>query len=171
LRRFMALVSQDVVLFDQSVHENIALGRDGANAEEIHKAAAKAHATSFIEKLPKGYDTMLGERGISLSGGQRQRIAIARAFVRDAPILILDEATAALDSASEAEVQSAIDELSEERTVVCIAHRLSTLKQMDRILVLSHGRIIEDGTFEALMQRGGHFARMAKAQGMEANHK
>ena len=171
LRRLMALVSQDVVLFDQSVHENIALGRDGASAEEIHKAAAKAHANSFIEKLPKGYDTMLGERGISLSGGQRQRIAIARAFVRDAPILILDEATAALDSASEAEVQSAIDELSEERTVVCIAHRLSTLKQMDRILVLSHGRIIEDGTFEALMQRGGHFARMAKAQGMEANHK
>ena len=127
-----------------------------------------AHADGFIQNLPKGYETILGERGTSLSGGQRQRISIARAFVRNAPILVLDEATAALDSASEGEVQNAIDELAKDRTVICIAHRLSTLQQMDRIIVLAEGAIVEDGSFDSLIQKGGVFASMAKRQGISS---
>ena len=136
LRGQMALVSQEVVIFDQTVAENIACGNLDASRQEIVEAAKAANAHEFIEGLPEGYDTRLGEQGTRLSGGQRQRIAIARAFVRQAPILVLDEATASLDSKAEAEVQAAIDRLEQGRTVLCVAHRLSTLRQMDKIIVL-----------------------------------
>jgi ABC-type multidrug transport system fused ATPase/permease subunit len=119
-------------------------------------------------QLPQGYDTRIGERGVTLSGGQRQRLSIARAFVRNAPILVLDEATAALDSQAEAEVQAAIDRLAEHRTVISIAHRLSTLMTSDRIIVLEQGRIVEDGIFTELLQKGGAFAAMARRQGIVA---
>ncbi len=165
-RQLMALVSQDVVVFDQSVADNIGCGRAGATREEIERAAEQAHATGFIRELEHGFDTWLGERGVTLSGGQRQRIAIARAFVRDAPILILDEATASLDARSEAEVQLAIDDLARSRTVICIAHRLSTLRSMDRIVVLEKGRIREEGSYESLLSAGGAFAAMARRQGI-----
>lgn len=168
LRQLMALVSQDVVVFDQTVFDNIGCGKEGSSNEAIQSAAMNAHADGFIQNLPEGYETILGERGTSLSGGQRQRISIARAFVRDAPILVLDEATAALDSASEGEVQNAIDELAKDRTVICIAHRLSTLQQMDRIIVLAEGAIVEDGSFDSLIQKGGVFASMAKRQGINS---
>ncbi|MDA7521228.1 ABC transporter ATP-binding protein/permease [Verrucomicrobia bacterium] len=169
LRQLMALVSQDVVVFDQTVFDNIGCGKEGSSNEAIQSAAMKAHADGFIQNLPEGYETILGERGTSLSGGQRQRISIARAFVRNAPILVLDEATAALDSASEGEVQNAIDELAKDRTVICIAHRLSTLQQMDRIIVLAEGAIVEDGSFDSLIQKGGVFASMAKRQGISSS--
>lgn len=168
LRQQMALVSQEVVLFDESVAENIARGKAGATRAEIEAAAKAAFAHDFILQLEQGYDTRVGERGVTLSGGQRQRIAIARAFVRNAPILVLDEATASLDSQSEAEVQVAIDKLAENRTVVCIAHRLSTLSAMDRVIVLSKGRIVEQGSFQELLARGGAFAEMAARQGIRA---
>ena len=165
-RHRLALVSQDVVVFDQSVYDNIASGRLDASREDVLRAAEQAHATGFIEALEDGFETRLGERGVTLSGGQRQRIAIARAFVRDAPILVLDEATAALDAKSEAEVQAAIDQLTVNRTVICIAHRLSTLRSMDRVIVLEQGRLIETGTFEDLLNQGGRFAQMAARQGI-----
>lgn len=165
-RSQMALVSQEVILFKTTVAENIALGREGATRDEIEAAARAANAHEFIMQMPQGYDTTLAERGRNLSGGQRQRIAIARAFVRNAPLLILDEATASLDSQSEAEVQAAIEKLERDRTVVCIAHRLSTLRFMDQVLVLSQGRIVERGTFEGLLSAGGVFARMAARQGI-----
>jgi len=168
LRDRMALVSQEVVLFNMTVAENIACGRPGATRAEIEAAARAAFAHEFIERLPQGYDTAVAERGVNLSGGQRQRLAIARAFVRNAPILVLDEATAALDAQSEAEVQVAIERLEENRTVICVAHRLSTLRSMDRILVLSAGRVVEDGGFEDLLRRGGRFAEMAARQGIAA---
>ena len=166
LRGQMALVSQEVVIFDQTVAENIACGKLDASREEIVTAAKAANAHEFIEALPEGYDTRLGEQGTRLSGGQRQRIAIARAFVRQAPILILDEATAALDSKAEAEVQGAIDRLEEGRTVVCVAHRLSTLRRMDKIIVLDEGRVVEEGGFAELLERDGVFAEMARKQGL-----
>ena len=164
LRAQLALVSQDILLFNASVAQNIGYGKIGASREEIEEAARRAHASDFIHALPQGYDTPLGERGVRLSGGQRQRISIARAFVRNSPLLILDEATAALDSKSEAEVQSAIDELAENRTVICVAHRLSTLRTMDEILVMEAGRIVERGNFNELLRRGGIFAAMAGRQ-------
>ena len=167
LRAQMALVSQEVVIFDQTAAENIACGKLDASREEIVEAARAANAHAFIEALPEGYDTRLGEQGTRLSGGQRQRIAIARAFVRQAPILILDEATAALDSKAEAEVQGAIDRLEEGRTVVCVAHRLSTLRRMDRIIVLDQGRVVESGSFEELLGGGGAFSEMAAKQGLK----
>ena len=167
LRAQMALVSQEVVIFDQTAAENIACGKLDASREEIVEAARSANAHAFIEALPEGYDTRLGEQGTRLSGGQRQRIAIARAFVRQAPILILDEATAALDSKAEAEVQGAIDRLEEGRTVVCVAHRLSTLRRMDRIIVLDQGRVVESGSFEQLLGSGGAFSEMAAKQGLK----
>lgn len=166
LRKLMALVSQEIVVFDATVAENIACGKTGATREEIIEAAKKANAHQFIMQLPQGYDTRIGERGVMLSGGQRQRICIARAFIRNAPILVLDEATASLDSESEAEVQSAIDALEKNRTVICVAHRISTLANMDSIIVLSKGRIIEQGTFEELLNKNGAFAAMAKKQGI-----
>lgn len=166
LRRQIALVSQDVVLFDASVAENIALGRAGATPAEIEEAARKAFAHDFIQDLPRGYDTRVGERGVMLSGGQKARISLARAFLRNAPILILDEATAALDAETEKEVQKAVDALEEGRTVICIAHRLSTLANMNEIVVLESGRIIERGPYTRLLAQGGIFARMATQQGI-----
>ena len=166
LRGQMALVSQEVVIFDQTAAENIACGNLDASREEIVDAAKAANAHEFIEGLPEGYDTRLGEQGTRLSGGQRQRIAIARAFVRQAPILVLDEATASLDSKAEAEVQAAIDRLEQGRTVLCVAHRLSTLRQMDKIIVLDQGRVVESGSFEELLKKDGAFAEMARKQGL-----
>jgi ATP-binding cassette, subfamily B, bacterial MsbA len=169
LRSLMALVSQDVVLFDTSVADNIAQGKPGATHLEIETAARDAYAHEFIMQLPQGYDTRVGERGITLSTGQRQRISIARAFIRNAPILILDEATASLDSQAEAEVQRAIDHLSENRTVISVAHRLSTLSNCDRVVVLAQGRIIEQGGFHDLLRGDGPFAAMARRQGIDAD--
>ena len=168
LRSQIALVSQDVVLFDASVAENIGLGRLGATRAEIEEAARKAFAYDFIKALPNGYETRVGERGVMLSGGQKARISLARAFLRNAPILILDEATAALDADSETEVQKTIDQLEEGRTVVCIAHRLSTLANMDEIIVLESGRIAERGTFSNLLANKGLFAGMAAQQGISS---
>jgi subfamily B ATP-binding cassette protein MsbA len=167
LRQEMALVSQDVVLFDQTVAENIACGRPGATEAEIEAAAKAAYAHEFIIAMPQGYHTRVGERGVTLSGGQRQRISIARAFVRDAPILVLDEAASSLDSESEAEVHKAIDALSENRTVISVAHRLSTLANSDQILVIdAGGQIVEQGGFNELLERGQVFAAMARRQGI-----
>jgi subfamily B ATP-binding cassette protein MsbA len=166
LRQLMALVSQEVIIFDQTAAENIACGRPGATRAEVEAAARAAYAHEFIMQLPRKYETRLGERGVKLSGGQRQRIAIARAFIRSAPILVFDEATASLDSEAEAEVQRAIDHISENHTVISVAHRLSTLATCDQIIVLSEGRIIEQGGFEELLQAGGTFAAMARRQGI-----
>lgn len=166
LRAQMALVSQETLLFDATVRENIGLGRLGATDEEIEAAARSAGAEKFIKEMPEGYETQIGERGVRLSGGQRQRIAIARAFVRAAPILMLDEATAALDSETEAEVQREIDRLAENRTVFIVAHRLSTLRKCDRILVLERGKIVESGGFEELIAAGGAFSTLAARQGI-----
>jgi subfamily B ATP-binding cassette protein MsbA len=166
LRGMMSLVSQEVILFDQTVAENIALGRAGATHDDIEAAARAAAAHDFILRLPQGYATRIGERGVTLSGGQRQRLALARAFVRNAPILVLDEATAALDSHAEAEVQAAIEKLEEDRTVLCVAHRLSTLANMDLILVIQEGRIVERGGFAELLEARGAFAAMALRQGL-----
>ena len=168
LLRQMGLVSQDVVLFDVPVSMNIGFGKDGATEAEIEKAAQRAYAHDFILKMPQGYASPCGERGQFLSGGQKARVAIARAFVRNAPILVLDEPTAALDSRAEKEIQSAIDSLEEGRTVICIAHRLSTLANMDEIIVLDHGRVVERGTFEELLKAKGHFAKMAEQQRLTA---
>lgn len=167
VRRQMALVSQEVVLFDGTIAENIACGKPGATLEEIQEAARMACAHEFILAKPEGYQTRVGEGGVELSMGQRQRLCIARAFIRNAPILVLDEATAALDAQSEAEVQAAIDRLEENRTVICVAHRLSTLQRMDCIIVLEKGRIIEQGTFAQLLARNGVFAGMARRQGLD----
>lgn len=166
LRQQLALVSQDIVLFNQTVGENIALGKPGATQAEIETAARASYAHDFILRLPKGYDTKIGETGKLLSGGQRQRISIARAFIRNAPILILDEATGNLDSNAEAEVQAAVDRLAEDRTVICVAHRLSTLANTDKIIVLSEGRIVEQGHYQELLRSGGIFAGLAKKQGL-----
>ena len=166
LRAQLALVSQEVVLFDASVAENIACGRPGATQAEVEAAAKAAFAHDFISATPQGYQTRVGERGVMLSGGQRQRISIARAFLRQAPILALDEATAALDAEAEAEVQAAIDLLARERTVLCVAHRLATLSNMDEIIFVSKGTIIERGSFEELLRKNGAFASMARRQGL-----
>ena len=165
----MALVSQDVVLFNLPVSTNIGFGHGGATQAEIEQAAKRAYAHDFIMQMPAGYDSSCGERGQLLSGGQKARVAIARAFVRNAPILVLDEPTAALDSRAEKEIQAAIDSLEEGRTVICIAHRLSTLANMDEIVVLDHGRIVERGTFDQLLKAKGHFARMAEQQRLTAS--
>lgn len=166
LRSQIALVSQETVLFDLSVRDNIALGKPGATFDEVVAAAKAAAAHDFIVQLPQGYDTMIGERGFALSGGERQRIAIARAFIKDAPILVLDEATASLDSKAEAVVQAAIDRLAQNRTVICIAHRLSTLANMDRIIVLVDGEIKEMGTFKGLINNRKVFYEMAQMQAL-----
>ena len=166
LRNLIGLVSQEVVIFDQSIAENIGCAKRGATRAEIEIAARAAGCHDFITQLPEGYETRVGERGVRLSGGQRQRVSIARAFIRDAPIIILDEATASLDARAEADIQAAVDRLEEHRTVICVAHRLSTLASMDRIVVLSAGRIIEEGTYRKLLFGDGAFARMARQQGL-----
>jgi ATP-binding cassette subfamily B protein len=164
VRRRIALVPQDVALFADTVAENIRYGMPKATRADIEQAAAAAHADTFIRALPDGYDTHLGERGVTLSGGQRQRIAIARAILRDAPILLLDEATSALDAESEVAVQKAIDGLRGRRTTLIVAHRLSTVLRADRILVMDKGRIVEEGTHQALIAHGGLYARLAELQ-------
>ena len=164
LRAQIALVSQDAVVFAASVRENIRFGRPDASNAEIEQAAEAAHAAEFIKRMPQGYETQVGERGIMLSGGQRQRIAIARAILRQAPLLLLDEATSALDAESETLVQQALRELMAQRTSIVIAHRLATVQSCDRILVLDHGRIVEQGTHVSLSGAGGLYARLAKLQ-------
>jgi subfamily B ATP-binding cassette protein MsbA len=171
LRSQIALVSQDIILFNDTVAGNIAYGAlNGASHEAIAKAAVDAHAMEFIEQLPDQLDTMVGERGMLLSGGQRQRLAIARALLKDAPILILDEATSALDSKSENAIQQALSEVMKHRTTLVIAHRLSTIENADQIIVLEQGRVIETGTHTDLLQLGKAYARLHRAQfGKEDN--
>ena len=164
LRRNVALVPQSTSLFHRTILENIRYGRLDACDAEVIEAARLAEADSFIRLLPQGYDTKVGERGVKLSGGQRQRIAIARALLRQAPILLLDEATSALDSESEAAIQAALVGLMRDKTVIAIAHRLSTLRAMDRIVVVEQGRIVEDGSHEALVRHGGTYASLWNSQ-------
>lgn len=160
LRENIALVPQESQLFHRSIRDNILYGKPDATDEEVERAAERAQAHHFISTFPEGYDTIVGERGVKLSGGQRQRVAIARAMIKDAPILILDEATSALDSESEVAIQKALHELMVGKTVIAIAHRLSTLREMDRIIVIENGKIIEDGTHEVLTKAGGTYARL-----------
>ncbi|HMO78319.1 MAG TPA: ABC transporter ATP-binding protein [Candidatus Paceibacterota bacterium] len=160
LRTAIALVPQEPSLFHRTIRENIAYANPTASLQTVIAAAKKAQAHDFITKLPLGYDTIVGERGVKLSGGQKQRVAIARAILKNAPILILDEATSALDSESEHEIQKALHLLMSGKTVIAIAHRLSTLREMDRIIVLENGKIIEDGSHEALLAVGGHYANL-----------
>ncbi len=164
LRRSIAYVPQDPYLFHRSLRENLAYGCESVTNEEILAACDKAHASEFIQKLPDGLDTIVGERGIKLSGGQRQRIAIARAILKNAPILILDEATSALDSESELIIQQALEELMRGRTSIVIAHRLSTIQKLDRIIVLDHGAIVEEGPHKQLITQGGPYANLWKHQ-------
>ncbi len=167
LRSQMSLVSQHIILFDDTVYNNISYGKEGATREQIEEAAKKAYAYDFIVNLPQGFDTQVGEQGMKLSGGQRARLAIARALLKDAPILILDEATASLDNDSEEQVQKAIDELMVGRTVIVIAHRLSTIKNANKILVMKEGRKIEFGTHDDLLlgnDMGGEYSRLYAIQ-------
>ncbi len=165
LRENIALVPQEPILFHRSLAENIAYGRPGADLKAIQSAARLAEADGFIQALPDGYDTLVGERGVKLSGGERQRVAIARAILADLPILILDEATSSLDSISELAIQRALDRLMEGRTTFVIAHRLSTVRQVDRILVFEHGQIVEEGSHDALLNvEGGRYRRLYETQ-------
>jgi ATP-binding cassette, subfamily B, bacterial len=169
IRGLIALVPQDVALFADTVAENIRYGTPEASLERVEAAAVAAHAHKFISALPEGYETRLGERGVTLSGGQRQRIALARALLRDSPILLLDEATSSLDAESEQEVQKALEEVMVGRTTLVIAHRLATVKQADRIIVIEDGRIVETGNHRTLSQAGGLYGRLAELQfGLEA---
>jgi ATP-binding cassette subfamily B protein len=164
LRRHIAMVPQDTVIFAASIADNIRFGRPEANDADVQRAAELALASEFINRLPQGFETPVGERGVTLSGGQRQRIAIARAILRDAPLLLLDEATSSLDAESETLVQAALERLMEHRTTLVIAHRLATVLSCDRILVMDDGRIVEEGTHERLAAAGGLYARLAKLQ-------
>ncbi len=164
LRRAIGLVQQDVYLFDGTIGENIAYGKPGASAEEIEEAARRANIAEFVESLPEGYDTRVGERGARLSGGQKQRIAIARVFLKNPPILIFDEATSALDNESERVVQESLSELARGRTTIVIAHRLSTIKGADEIATVEAGRVVERGTHEELLAAGGTYARYYRMQ-------
>ena len=169
LRQAVAVVNDDPFLFSATVAENIAYARADATLEEVQRAATAAQAADFIERLPKGYDTRIGERGLTLSGGQRQRIAIARALVRRSPILLLDEATSALDAENERLVQQALQGAMSGRTTLVIAHRLATVLEADRIVVMDQGRVVEEGRHGELLARGGLYARLARLQfGAEA---
>lgn len=165
LRNNIAIVFQDNFLFDGSIRDNILLGKEDATEEEISYAVKSACLDEFISSLDKGLDTQIGERGVLLSGGQKQRIAIARAFIKNAPIVILDEATSALDNKSEAVVQQAIDNLMKDRTVLIIAHRLSTVRNADRIVVVNYGEIVEEGTHEELIAKeDGVYSSLYRSQ-------
>ena len=164
LRQRIAIVPQDVTIFSGSIEDNIAFGVRGATRAAVEAAARAAQAEEFIARLDQGYDTQVGERGVTLSGGQRQRIAIARAILKEAPVLLLDEATSALDAESETLVQKALDGLMRDRTTIVIAHRLATVLKADRILVLDQGRIVEEGTHESLIRHGGLYAKLARLQ-------
>ena len=164
LRQVISYVPQEPILFHRSIKENIAYGRPEAAMEEMVDVARKSHAHEFISRLPKGYDTMVGERGVKLSGGERQRVAIARAMLKDSPILILDEATSSLDSVSESYIQDAFNALMKGKTTIVIAHRLSTIQKMDRIIVLDKGKIVEEGTHPELLEKGGVYADLWEHQ-------
>ena len=167
LRAHIALVSQDAVLFDDTIAANIGFGREDAREGDIKSAAKAAAAEEFINQLPDGYETMVGTSGLKLSGGQRQRIAIARAILKDAPLILLDEATSALDAESEQQVQMALDRLKAGRTTLVVAHRLATVRDADLILVMDKGRIVEQGRHETLMQGSGLYAKMVALQQLE----
>lgn len=164
LRLKISYVPQESILFHRSIKENIGYAKNNATETEIIAAAQKAHADEFIRKLPKGYDTLVGERGIKLSGGERQRVAIARAMLKNAPILVLDEATSSLDSISEHYIQDAFNELMKGKTTIVIAHRLSTIQKMDRIIVLDQGKIVEEGTHKELLAKSGFYAELWEHQ-------
>ncbi len=164
LKRALAVISQDSVLFHRPIKQNISFGNPAATTRQIKAAAERAQADKFIKETPHGYLTITGERGVQLSGGQRQRIAIARAILKKAPILILDEATSALDNETENEVIDALNALMKNKTVIAIAHRLSTLKNMDRIIVIDNGRIVEEGTPAELLDKKGKFAKLWNLQ-------
>jgi ATP-binding cassette subfamily B protein len=166
LRRNIGVVYQEVLLLNRSIAENLRVGKPDATSEEMREACARAQALEFIERLPDGFDAPIGERGRFLSGGERQRLAIARALLKNPPILILDEATSALDAATESKVQAALDEVMKNRTTFVIAHRLSTVRNASRIFVFDGGRVVEAGTFDELVQRQGKFAQLARAQFM-----
>ena len=170
LRQNIALVSQDVVLFNDSIFANIAYGSD-ASEEEIKAAAKAANALEFIEVMPQGFNSLIGENGVKLSGGQRQRLAIARALLKNAPILILDEATSALDNESERLVQEALEKLMQNRTTIVIAHRLSTIENADRIIVLTEGKIVEEGDHQTLLAKDGTYAKLYRLQSVENEKK
>ncbi len=169
-RKLIGIVSQDVILFDDTVRENIALGRAGATESEIVEAAGLAYADEFIMELPEKYDTVIGERGLKLSGGQRQRLAIARAILKNPPILILDEATSSLDSVSEALVHDALEKLMKGRTTIVIAHRLSTIKNADRIVILDNGKIVDIGTHDQLISRNNTYMKLYNAFALSSDN-
>ena len=156
------MVSQDVFLFAGTIRENLLLGRPDAKEHEIVEACQLAHADDFIRKFPAGYDTLVGERGVRLYGGQKQRIAIARALLKNAPILVLDEATSAVDQETESRIKDALSQAMDGRTVLLVAHRHSTIRMADRILVLADGRLVETGTYEELLAAGGPFCRVCR---------
>jgi ATP-binding cassette subfamily B protein len=164
LRTRLALVPQEIALFADTVAENIRYGSPAASLEEVEQAAEAAQAHGFIKALPQGYETRLGERGVTLSAGQRQRLALARAILRNAPILLLDEATSALDAESEGLVQAALERVMRGRTTLVIAHRLATIQKAGRIMVLDKGRIVEEGSHAELLRKGGLYARLAELQ-------
>jgi ATP-binding cassette subfamily B protein len=166
LRRNIGVVFQEPMLFARSIEENLRVGDPDASPQELRRALEQAQALDFVERQPEGLATRIGERGRSLSGGERQRLSIARALLKDPPILILDEATSALDAETERQIQAALDAATQGRTTFVIAHRLATIRRADRILVFEHGRIIEQGSFEALVRQDGRFATLVRAQSL-----
>ena len=167
----MGIVTQDTILFNDTIRNNISYGLPDAKLQEIKNASEAANALEFINELPDGFDTIIGEKGTRLSGGQRQRLSIARAILKNPDILILDEATSALDTESERKVQGAIDNLVKDRTVIVIAHRLSTITKADRIIVLDKGEIVESGTHEELLSKNGNYSKLYNIQFGEKNLK